>query len=293
MIQSRKSSRPIYIIIFTYRIHNLENYTIPVGIAKYSDETQWNVDLHSITYPFLLILETKNLSIPGLLKHSKSFQALLCGIDWTLTIFGSYFKYILYEYIFDQYKKKEVHPIDILTLVLALSHHIAVITQTIWVTLIIAMDESLDYWMNGSFFFIICRVVIAFDLAYSIIGSLGISIYRILYIKMDLWVKYGIGEKRLLYTVLAFGLALAFVPVIIQVPLGVASFVKQGYGGISWQMLYMLHDYDQSRGQNSIHSNWKNTNHVNILCISLMLVFSSSFDEDPPLLNEDSSVRKK
>ena len=47
-----------------------------------------------------------------------------------------------------------------------------------------------------------------YGLVYLSVGSLGISVYRLLYIKQELFVKYIIGENVLLILVLSFSLVL-------------------------------------------------------------------------------------
>jgi hypothetical protein len=80
------------------------------------------------------------------------------------------------------------------------------------------------------------------------------SVYRILYIKCDHWVKYRIGEKILLYSILLGGLALAIVCVVL--------FALSDYEAttIDWcilvpqdQMLQLLDDYEQIRRNPSIY----------------------------------------
>jgi hypothetical protein len=50
------------------------------------------------------------------------------------------------------------------------------------------------------------QVVGVYGIAYVSVGSLGISVYRVLYIRHDDWVKYVIGEKLLLFVILSLSL---------------------------------------------------------------------------------------
>ena len=241
-------------------ISHLENYTVPIRFGKESTEIQDDLPIQSINEPALLILETHNVLRPVLLDHSKVFQACICGFHWVTTLFGSYFRYILYQYIFNQYKKKELNPIDILTLILSLSQHIAAIIQTLWLTSMAILDAGLDHWIGGTSVCTILRHMFLFDMYYSIVGSLGISIYRILYIKMDSWVKYGIGETKLFCIILLIGMAIPVILELISIPMGYPNYVPNTCTGIPrWKMIQILRDYDHSGGNPTTHA-WRNVN---------------------------------
>ena len=64
-------------------------------------------------------------------------------------------------------------------------------------------------WQVDQIGFLLCSIFkfsASFELYYSCIGSLGISIYRILYIKHDGFVKYKFGERNLLFLILIGGI---------------------------------------------------------------------------------------
>ena len=63
--------------------------------------------------------------------------------------------------------------------------------------------DEIEQWLC-----IIFKFSVVFELYYSCVGSLGISIYRILYIKHDEIVKYKIGERNLLLLVMIGGVLL-------------------------------------------------------------------------------------
>ena len=66
------------------------------------------------------ILEAKNAMEPELLLVPILIQWLVFANVWFVLLFGSFLKFILYEYLFEQHKKKEFNPVNMLTLILVL-----------------------------------------------------------------------------------------------------------------------------------------------------------------------------
>ena len=73
--------------------------------------------------------------------------------------------------------------------------------------MLFSYDVNLEQ-IGAKHFCTACSLIYQFDLCYSCIGSLGISIFRILYIKQDEWLKYDFGEKKFMCITLLFGLSL-------------------------------------------------------------------------------------
>ena len=163
---------------------HLENKTITIGFTD--EQFQSNDD-------FLVhILEADNVTIPVVLRLQKQVQWLICVIGWLMVLIGSYFRYILYTYLFEQYKIKEVTPINVLIVVASVIQHVNVAFFMLWCSFIFFNDILLEYWNT---YCVPTKLLFQFDMIYSYVAGLGISIYRILYIKHDYWVKYTIGEK--------------------------------------------------------------------------------------------------
>ena len=231
-------------------LHHLENETIALGFAD--GQTQNIYDL------FIRILEADLATRPGLLKRQKEIQLVGCGICWLLILIGSYFRYFLYTYLFEEHKIKESTPIDVLILVGSIVQHVGVVVLVLWGTMIVSTGTSLEY-IPEPWFCTFARLVIQFELGYSCIGSLGLSIYRILYIKCDQWVKYGIGEKNLLYVILCGGVALSGFNVLLLN--GIFTNLTQELGDVCMphpniQSLQILHAYEKSRENASIYAHW-------------------------------------
>ena len=200
------------------------------------------------------ILSADNVMIPRVLNFSTLTLLIFVGIGFVLLFIGSYFRYILYEQCLYDYKSKDFKPITLLTLLLTVSQHLTHASTFVWYLLIVLGEKPTGYWFCTFF-----KNLYRFDLAYAVIGGFGISVYRILYIRCDHWVKYGIGEKILLYGILLGGLALATVCVVL---FGLSDYEATTN---DWcilapqhQMLQLLDEYEQSRQNPPIYSYWRN-----------------------------------
>ena len=87
-------------------------------------------------------------------------------------------------------------PVDVLIMINAFIHHVTHGYLGVWQALILIINTPLGDFV-GSDFCWITVVVGVYGLIYLSVGSCGIAIYRILYIRHDYWVKYIIGEFKL------------------------------------------------------------------------------------------------
>jgi hypothetical protein len=131
--------------------------------------------------------------------HIKIFLTILM---WISLVIGSFFKCVMYAYVLVANKKNRgwMHrPINVLTISSAIVHHITHIWMVTWYTVIklnlagMPLADAIgDHW---------CWIIewICLYGAFSMsVSSLGIAIYRILYLTHENLVKYVIGERRLL-----------------------------------------------------------------------------------------------
>ena len=185
-------------------------------------------------------------------------QLIIWGFASVLLFFGSYFRYILYEHYVEQYKNKEFKPITTLTLFVTISQHLAIVLLYAF-NLFILLNDKWSGHVDGNWFCIFFKNLYRFDLVYAIIGGFGISVYRILYIRHDHWVKYKVGQKRLLYGILIGGVTLAVVCVVL---LAVNDYEESTNGMClltqKHTMLELLDEYELSRGNPSIYNYWRN-----------------------------------
>ena len=163
----------------------------------------------------IIISESEDITVPKLLSYSYELQYTLVTIWWSFLLIGSYFRYIFYRYLYEQYKNKSKKTIDRLLLVIALLHHLFIFFATIEVTL-----KVLNYqWLNNSSWgYAACRFknyYYKFFETNACIGSLGLASYRLLYLKNGTFVKDFVGEKTLAHIILFLGLGLSALVVLL------------------------------------------------------------------------------
>ena len=134
-------------------------------------------------------------SLPAVVSH-----ILATGLIVSLSL-GSFFKCVLYHGISRQ--KLTERPISVLILLGAVVHHATHVFYGINLALQLSLDVSLGDFLGEPY----CQTeyfIIKFGMLYLSTGSFCLAVYRLLYIKYDNWVKYGIGERWLL-GILGFG----------------------------------------------------------------------------------------
>ena len=114
------------------------------------------------------------------------------------------FRSIIYKYMYKQYKSKQLNEIHILTLIICLVQHLELVGALFFNTLIIILGNDFsNVIMSGYCTYLgIWFKTVHCMWAYSIVGSLGIAVYRIMLIRYDMLVKYAIGTKRLMGIIL-------------------------------------------------------------------------------------------
>ena len=121
------------------------------------------------------IFSTSYAMQPTILFFSKYLQwFVVVNAVFVLSI-GSYFRYILYECLYDGYKAKEFKPINSLKLLVSVSQHLSIVAYTVFIIYMIVMREWVGH-TDGSWYCVFSKHLNRFDYAYSVIGSLGISI---------------------------------------------------------------------------------------------------------------------
>ena len=180
--------------------YRLENVTIPIKQRFVN---------HTISHDSIVdITAASNVLTPAQLLIPSYFQSILCLAGWCSMSIGSYYRSIVYKHLSEEYKKKNLSPINILIIFSCLTNHLGVLMPLIYETLVVYYGENLGN-ITGNNFCSVVRLMFGFDVFYSFIGGLGIAIYRILLIKKNQWVKYGIGEDNLMLLILLGGLSLA------------------------------------------------------------------------------------
>ena len=207
---------------------------------------------------WIYILEARNevrsplLDWPEDLLYGCMIVVLLC------TIIISYFRYILYNYLYGQYSLKVLKPIDILTLLHALADHATVLCMAIIGSLICINGKSLQDISGGTSYCVIHMYIVEFGRTYTFIGSLMMSLYRILLIKYDQRVVHYIGTKNLFRFILILGTFLTLTVVVSQAINDYEQVRRNTCQQVyRKQILLFLDEYEQGLGRTSILSYWQ------------------------------------
>ena len=156
--------------------------------------------LNESTFNFHII-DSGSVIVPELLSLPKNEQLLLLTLNWINAVIFTAFRIKLYKYLLKRYRLSQLSPINILILVTCIMQHIEIMIGVIYQNLVASTGFSLEElgvpWICPFLKGILATVTI-----YSVVGGLGIAIYRILLIKYDLIVKNFIGETRLLGIIL-------------------------------------------------------------------------------------------
>ena len=159
---------------------------------------------HSNEFSFH-ITRASSVITPAQLRIPKHQQTILCLAGWICMVVGSFYRYIVYRHLFNEYKKKKLSPINILIIFSIVISHLGILISVIYDTLVVYYGENLRIITGYEFCFVV-RFMFGFEMFYSFVSTLGIALYRILLIKQNNWVKYGIGEENLLHIILLIGL---------------------------------------------------------------------------------------
>ena len=224
--------------------HHVENKVLP--LTNFS-ESEFLDDIYSQ----INIVSAQSVITPEFVSIPLHVQWTVCAFGWLNVVVFSHFRYIVYKYFWDQYKGKELTPINALTLVVCLFQHIFVVTFQSYETLIMLFGISFEEIIGTSALCIPLRLINSFEQFYNVIGSLGIAFYRLLLIKHDDFVKYRVGRKNLVGIILVCGLVLTLllsVPAFhLLEPLRPKCMLLPKYN-----ILQILDDYGQTMGTSPV-----------------------------------------
>ena len=199
--------------------------------------------------------------------------SLITGMVISLTV-GSYFKNIMYTYVFTTNKTNRgwMHrPINVLTITSAIIHHVTHVSCGVWYILILMTETPLGDLM-GVYSCRIIDVVGVYGLVHLVVGSFGISVYRILYIHHDNWVKYVIGEKVLLALIVSLGtFASGQLVGMYMIESNSQRTQLNMCRGLSVTQTQIIMEYDMTRGNEILLTNFLRSTTISI-CIALRTI---------------------
>ena len=234
-----------------------ELFSIPLSIREYGNITSGdNINIQNLNDVWInsnqLITMSQasqdKMPLENLAFHVKIILTILLVASLCI---GSYFKCVMYRFVFSTNKKNRgwMHrPINVLTVTSAIIHHITHTWAGISYVVRLNMKTPIADVL-GAHYCLITYVVGMYGLAYLCVGSLGVAVYRVLYIRHEYWVKNIIGEKRLLAIVLALSIITTVIVVFLFSLEGTDHRVSlNNCNGLSPAFHQILIDYNSSRG---------------------------------------------
>jgi hypothetical protein len=194
---------------------------------------------------------------------------------WVSLFVGSFFKCVMYIYVFVANKQKGgwMHrPINVLTISSSIIHHVTHIWIVTWYTIIyldvsgIPVSDAIgDYWCQ------IIQTVCLYGMFWSSVGSLGIAIYRILYLKFEEFVKYIIGEKYLLLIVWSLSITLCGIIVALyDMENGSHRVARNMCRGMTINYVQILIEYKLSTGEHLL-----TTSYLQKIALGILMMFQT------------------
>ena len=232
--------------------HYLTNQTI--SLSKNYGETEFN------NASLIHVMSANNDVFPHWIDAPGEMQWKFLGCVWLIFLIGSYFRYILYEYMFQQYKLKLFEPINILTLlVVVLNHGDILLHYVMSTTLIVINNAPLENINGGLWFCVVLIYYVTFAKIFSFTGGLMIAIYRIILIKLPYLVKTRIERRNLLMIILFVGMSFTILCVALN---SINDYQHLRMDRCIPSIAHMrsmaitLDEYEQSHGKPSIYAYW-------------------------------------
>ena len=116
-------------------------------------------------------------------------------------IIGSYFKSGLYFYMYDNRKELKNRPINILHLVQSIIQHLVCLMLVAFLTIGLLFDITYAVSLGEAWCGVIWYVAV-FGVAYRNIGSLGIAVFRLMFLLHSNWVKERFGALQMMALIL-------------------------------------------------------------------------------------------
>ena len=229
----------------------LRNKTVVIGDIS-------PIRLNKKTF-FIHILQGRDNMRPLMLRYFPKVAWIFCGIAWIFIFIASFFRFILYSYLYRKYKEKRLTSIDVLIMVQSIIQHVANVTRILFFTFQLSEEASTEYWdlkmeITGKAFCVLVKTTVGFENYYSCIGSLGIAIFRMMYIMFDTFVKDKIGATNLLNIILFGGLGLTGVFVSALFVSDYENLIQEHcHIPQNLNLLKILDEYEQGKGGSPIY----------------------------------------
>ena len=193
---------------------------------------------------------------PMILSLSTLLQIVTVSVMILFVLIGSYFKIIMYAYMYLRYKLKEQGPIDMLILTSSTIQHTGNVLYVFHYIMMTLNNTTLQNILGPWYCFLFIHLM-TFEIVYLVVGSFGLSLFRILYIKKDDWVKYGIGEKNLGRIIFVGGILLSGYFATLQSSDTIyQDIIHQHCSHPGETFVKTMIEFNHSRGKNMVFSLW-------------------------------------
>ena len=193
---------------------------------------------------------------PGILSLSNTLQIVVICAMLLFVFIGTYFKFVLYMCIRLRYTLKEQGPIDMLILTSSIIQHATNLLNVFHYIMMVLNDTTLQNVLGHWYCFSLIHIM-AFDIIYLVVGSFGLSLFRILYILKHNWVKDVVGEKKLMKTILFGGILLSGSMVVVQSNHSIyQEILHQNCAHPQETFVNIVISFTQSRGKPIMFSTW-------------------------------------
>ena len=264
----------------------LDNNSIPLGLHQNGERTNASV----------FIFEAEDAAYPEQLFRSETSQWANVSLSWIFVmIVGTYFRFVLYEYLYEQYRENDFTTINALTLVTSLLQHLGLFVITFSRTMIVLTGTSLTRIPGLHSFCTFRQYFVQFTIFYGFVGGLGIAIYRLFLIKRSRLINQ-IKFKTIGSLILLGGILLCVFLVIMA--------NSHEYGKLQLELCLLkrnglvyevLNEYEQSRDNHEVLSNFRSLRkYAGIICfiavVSEMIIYVMFFHH---LYKNDNNVDLK
>ena len=142
----------------------------------------------------------RDLTLEEDILDSLSFEGEMIVVSCLLgsILAGSYFKYAVYQHMYD--KRKEIKPVDLLILIQALIDHLDCMWMALTYTIGLVFNITFSDYFGEPGCYVTLYVAI-FGMSHRTIAGLGISIFRLFYIKRPHTMRDSLFRMKLMITV--------------------------------------------------------------------------------------------
>ena len=221
-----------------------------------------------ISKDLLQIVSAYSVMTQDFLTYSNVVQSMLVAFGWINLLLGSSIRFIIYKYIYDQYKMKDLTSINVFTLFLCIVQHFNIIMYEIDVTMMFVHGNNYQQITEKSYC-VFRRLMPTFEVFCTTTGGLGIAIYRILLIKKPFFAQETVGLKLLLGIMLTCVISLStFLTVFLNYIESQQLVNETCMLALKKDTLQILDDFEESSGNPRIYS----TSIKLSLCIASLMI---------------------